>query len=94
MNTAIFVAVIAVLVLLPFFLVVFVRRRWLPWMLAAVGLAIWIGYSIYALNFYECPAHDGECEPALGVFFLAIALLCWLGGVAGGAAVRAFRRSG
>jgi hypothetical protein len=94
MNTAIFVAVIAVLVLLPFFLVVFVRLSWLPWALAAVGLAIWIGYSIYALNFYECPDHDGECDPGLGVFYLGIAMLFWLGGVAGGAAVRALRRSG
>jgi hypothetical protein len=92
MNNAIAISVLCAVVLIPFLLVVFVRIRRLPWALSALGIAVWAGYAIYALQFYECPEHDGECEPGLGVFYLAILLVLWLGGIGAGSAGAWMRR--
>jgi fructose-specific phosphotransferase system IIC component len=49
--------------------------------LAAVGIVTWIAYAIYIEEFAPCPA-QGECDKAIGVLFLAVVLIGWLGGIA------------
>ena len=88
--TIILVLVLAALV--PLALVVLLRRWWVAWALAGVGIAVWTGWAIYALKFYECPSGDGECEPGLGVLFLGFLLALWLGGIVAGSAGAWLRR--
>jgi len=78
--------------LLPFCVVFAVRRSWLPWTLAGVGIALFAAYAIYVAQFYECPSGDGECDPGLGVFYLGILLVLWLGGIGAGSAGAWMRR--
>jgi hypothetical protein len=49
--------------------------------LAALGIATWIAYTIYIEELAPCPA-QGECDKGLGVLFLAVVLIGWLGGIA------------
>jgi hypothetical protein len=55
--------------------------------LAALGIVTWIAYAIYIEEFAPCPA-QGECDKGIGVFFLAVVLIGWLGGVAASWIVR------
>jgi hypothetical protein len=49
--------------------------------LAAAGIVTWIAYAIYIEELAPCPA-QGECDKGIGVVFLAVVLIGWLGGVA------------
>jgi hypothetical protein len=59
--------------------------------LTAVGIATLIVYSIYIEGVAACPA-QGECDKGIGVVFLAVALIGWLGGIAASWVVRRPRR--
>lgn len=52
-------------------------RLWL----AVAGIATWIVYAIYIQELAPCPA-QGECDKGIGVIFLAVVLIGWLGGIA------------
>jgi hypothetical protein len=48
---------------------------------AAAGIVISIAYAIYIEELAPCPT-QGECDKGIGVVFLAVVLIGWLGGVA------------
>ena len=89
--TIVLILIVAFAALVPLAVVVLLRRWWVAWALAGVGIAAWTGYAIYALDFYECPSHTGECDPGLGVLFLGLLLVFWLGGTAVGVGARVAR---
>ena len=76
---------IAILFAIGFFLGLIVasmlRRARGRLALAVVGIATWIAYAIYIEELAPCPA-QGECGKGIGVIFLAVVLIGWLGGVA------------
>lgn len=86
MTQAVIILLLVLAALVPFCAVFAVRRSWLPWALAGLGIVSFTAYAIYVLQFYECPSGDGECDPGLGVFYLGILLVLWLGGIAAGSA--------
>ena len=86
MTEAVIVLLLVLAALVPFCVVFAVRRSWLPWTLAGLGIALFAGYWTYIAQFYECPSGDGECDPYLGVLYLGILLVLWLGGIGAGSA--------
>jgi hypothetical protein len=59
--------------------------------LAFVGIAVWVAYATYIEGIASCPT-VGECDKALGLLFVAVVLIGWLAGVALSWVVRRPRR--